>query len=130
MTSTITPEDTGDVGARTINIAPYIDGMRPVRRPDASGEWPIITGTRPVGAAELARLAATTLILPDGPALPPALPAAQTVVVSESLREKNYRGRHRAGRSPWRWALAGAGTLLVGQLLALACTVALSAAVR
>lgn len=141
MTSDIT-DRIQDIGSRTVYIAPYVDGMRPPRRPDASGEFPIITGTRPAGADELARLAAgETLVLPlDAAPMPrhaaaptvyqPSTPTVRRPAPTDVRKPVMGRGRHRAPRSPWRLALYGAAALLVGELLAGLFTLAASAAVR
>lgn len=115
MTSTISPRASDDVGARTINMVPFTDGLPPrMRRPDASGEFPIVpvvpgVQTRLIGPEELARLAnGPTLILPAD-----AIPVSLLRQAAPPAPPR-YVGKRRKGDPPWAWALVHAGTFLLG----------------
>lgn len=132
MTTTISPHDTGDipVGEATRNLAPFVAGLPPaLRRPDASGEFPIVEPTAParlVGAEELARLAAgETLILPDDATLVPLRQAVPTVY--QRPAPMWHVGRHRKADPVWAWAAIRIGSFL---LVAATATIVAIAVVR
>jgi hypothetical protein len=137
MTSTVSRE----VGEGTQNLT-YVLNPPALRRPDASGEFPIIqpggpvgpnadhtfrladdeTLIRPVGVEELARLSANeTLVLPVDAVPHTPRHAAPTVYPQpEEERPWRYRGKRREADPPWAWALIGAGALAVGECIGLA----------
>jgi hypothetical protein len=103
MTTTISPHDTGDVGARTQNIAPFIEGLPPaLRRPDATGEHPILA---PVGVDELNRLSAGETLVLDAGVTPaeqpvPSVPREPVPTVYERRLLKAAPPKHQA-RARW-----------------------------
>jgi hypothetical protein len=143
MTSTLSPNDTGDIrlGEGTRDLT-YLTQRPALRRPEASGEFPfyrpggvvtvdgqqipIAETSTLVGVAELARLAAgETLVLPLG--APPSVPrhAAPTVYRPDpDRRPDKYRGRRRKAGPWWGWLLVGAGSTLVLQSAALLAALA------
>lgn len=111
MTSTI---DRREVGEGTQNLT-YVLNPPALRRPDASGEFPII---RPVGIDKLAELSAgETLVLPLDAELPPPHLAVPTVYAPSSHRARPrwYRSRHRRA-SLWSWPHVLIGVGIIGAL--------------
>jgi len=127
MTTTSKPPAAECVGAETQNLT-YVLNPPALRRPDASGEFPIIT--RPVGIDKLAELSAgETLVLPlDAEPHTPRhaastvypQPEAQQPEAQQEERPWRYRGKRREADPPWAWALIGAGALAFGECIGLA----------
>jgi hypothetical protein len=90
----IVDTDVLDLGEQTRNMAPYIHGLRPIRRPESTGEHPVY---RPETIANVDEL-------PTEP-IPPT--------VYGPTRPDDYRARHRRPRPVWAWRalLVGAGSL-------------------
>jgi hypothetical protein len=122
MTTTSKPPAAECVGEGTRNLT-YVLNPPALRRPDASGEFPII---RPVGIDKLAELSAgETLVLPLDAEPHTPRHAASTVYPQPEEEEQDerpdrYRGTHRATGEPWKSALIGAGALAFGECIGLA----------
>jgi len=117
MTDTLSPTDTGDIGAAAKPFIPFIEGL------------PL----EPVGIAKLAELSAgDTMVLEVGvtPAEQPTAlvprSAAPTIYQPEPARAGRYRGRHRRARSARSWAVLGAGALLLAEAAGFLAALAVS----
>jgi hypothetical protein len=123
---TLSPEDTGEikrVGEQTINLAPVYLELPSARRPDVSGELPVIAWAPsdpppplplpspngpPKPAAETERLTilgSLDYTTPSGPSTPPPVPRPlpplrPAVPRKPALTRLAYKPKHRAPRVP------------------------------
>lgn len=88
----IVDTDVLDVGEHTRNMPPYIHGLRPIRRPDSTGEHPVY---RPETIGNVDER--------------PTEPIPPTVYQSEPVRPRRHRGAHRAATPAWALLVTGAG---------------------